>query len=427
MSELFRLFRLSGRGGTVLEKLFNYLKGYLILELCGESKERFINLCKNKEIEIIHIFSVKGCLYCKIDCRAYKDLRPLIKKTHCYPKIKEKRGIPFLMQEIKERKGLVLGTILFFLILGQCSGRIWHIDVQGGFLHTRQQILQVLKDEMQVYGGVPAGVVDCFQIEKRLRLDYNEIGWISVEKKGCRLYVMLNESVMPKLIKEQEEPCHIIAERDGVVTGLEVLAGVPMVKIGDTVQKGDILISGIIPIVGDYDAFIRNQPVRAEGKVFLETEFEYASGFRLQYEKKRITGEKTGWAFFVFHRKLFSYIPRYSEGKYDIMCIDIVPYVFDDYQAPVLMKKYRCLRYETVQGKMTEAEAKEKAAALWNEFLADWEAQGVQIMTSHVTTEIQKSLCKTTGTVTACGNFISYQKILEEEWAIKDEYNGDNP
>ena len=38
----------------VFEKLFYYFKGYLILELCGDSKERFINLCKNKEIEIFN-------------------------------------------------------------------------------------------------------------------------------------------------------------------------------------------------------------------------------------------------------------------------------------------------------------------------------------------------------------------------------------
>jgi tRNA U38,U39,U40 pseudouridine synthase TruA len=36
----------------MLEKLFYYLQGYLILELNGDSKERFINLCKNKDIEI---------------------------------------------------------------------------------------------------------------------------------------------------------------------------------------------------------------------------------------------------------------------------------------------------------------------------------------------------------------------------------------
>ena len=38
--------------------LFCYFQGYLILELCGNEKERFINLCKNKEIEIIQIFLI---------------------------------------------------------------------------------------------------------------------------------------------------------------------------------------------------------------------------------------------------------------------------------------------------------------------------------------------------------------------------------
>ena len=74
--------------------------------------------------------------------------------------------------------------MLFILIITQCSKRIWHIDVQGGFLHTRQQIMRVLNDELNIYGGVISELVDCFEIEKRIRLDYNEIGWISVEKKA---------------------------------------------------------------------------------------------------------------------------------------------------------------------------------------------------------------------------------------------------
>ena len=41
---------------NMLDELLLYLKGYLILELYDGQRERFINLCKNKEIEIIHIF-----------------------------------------------------------------------------------------------------------------------------------------------------------------------------------------------------------------------------------------------------------------------------------------------------------------------------------------------------------------------------------
>ncbi len=411
----------------MLEKLFYYLQGYLILELHGECKERFINLCKNKEIEIIQIFLINQNWYCKLRCRDYKKLKVFIKKTGCVCRIKEKRGLPFLLRKIRKRRGLLIGGVLFLLVLFQCSGRVWYISVEGGFLHTREQMLQVMKQELGICGGVLGVQVDCFEIEKRLRLDYNEIGWISVEKKGCCLFVRLNESTMPKIVGTREEASHIIAEQDGIVRKLEVLAGIPQVKVGDSVKKGDILISGIIPIMGDYEDFIRNETVAAEGNVYLESDFSYQARFLVTYEKKNYKKERFGLEIFLLNRKLFSYIPRYSEGKYDIISTDIVPYAFEDYQVPVLLRKYRLQQYDTELVTMTKEEVEKKADVLWQSFLKDWEAQGVQVLSADYAREIRQKVCYIEGTVRACGNFISYQEILEEEWKIEDEHRGDNP
>ena len=289
----------------MLEKLFYFLQGYLILELCGDSKERFINLCKNKEIEIIQIFLINDRWYCKIKCRDYKKIRPYIKKTGCISKIKSKIGLPFLWRRVKKRKGLLLGGALFLFIITQCSGRIWYIGVEGGFLHTREQMTQVMKEELGVYGGILGKQVDCFEIEKKLRLDYNEIGWISVEKRGCRLFVMLNESTMPKQVETREEPSHIIASQDGIVRKIEVMAGIPQVKVGDEVKKGDILISGVVPIMGDYEDLIRNNPVAAEGAVYIESEFSYTARHSMVYEKKNFQKERLGLEFFYWNANYF--------------------------------------------------------------------------------------------------------------------------
>ena len=411
----------------MIEKLFYFLQGYLILELYGDSKERFINLCKNKEIEMTQIFMINKQWFCKIKCRDFIKIKTFIKKTGCMCKIKKKCGLPFMLRKIKSRKGILMGSVLFYIILTQCSGRIWNISVDGGFLHTREQILQVMAEELGVYGGISGSQIDCFEIEKKLRLDYNEIGWISVEKKGCKLHVMLNESTMPKESVQREYAAHIVAEHDGIVRKVEVMSGVPMVKAGDEVKKGDILISGILTFEGDYDEIIRKEPVGAEGKVYLESDFSYQAGYSLTYEQKNYKNKRYGLEFFMFDKKIFSYIPRYSEGKYDIMSIDIVPFCFEDYKVPVLFKKYKLLAYDSELIKLTETELSDKIKNDWNEFLADWEKQGVQIIRNSYTTDSMLKKCIVNGTITACGNFISYQEILEEEWKNKDEYSGNNP
>ena len=411
----------------MLEKLFYFLRGYLILELQGDATERFLNLCKNRGLEIRHIYTINKIWYLKLTCKEFKIIYSGFKKSGCRCRIVKKIGLPFLITKCKKRKGLLLGGLLFALILWQCSLRIWEIEVEGGFLHTREQITNIMEEQLGIYGGVLSAQVDCFEIEKKLRLTYNQIGWISVEKRGCHIYVMLNESTMPKEAGTRQTPGHIVAERDGIVRRMEVKKGIPMVKIGDTVKKGDVLISGVVPIIGDFEELLRNEPVAALGSVYIQSDFSYDMSFPLYYEQKNFKNNYTGVEFFWKKRKLFSYIPRYSEGKYDIMCIDIVPYAFKDYNAPVLIRKYKIMPYDSQLIKMSEQEANEKAESLFQKFLADWESQDVQILQSGFSSEVKGKSCLVTGTITACGNFISYQDILEEEWKTEHEYRGDNP
>jgi hypothetical protein len=130
---------------------------------------------------------------------------------------------------------------------------------------------------------------------------------------------------------------------------------------------------------------------------------------------------------FWFGQKIFSDIPRYSEGKYDIMIVDVIPFCFEDYQAPVLFKKYKLLAYDSELVKLSENDILDKVNVDWEAFLSDWRSQGVQIIRANYATDILQKKCMVTGTITACGNFISYQEILEEEWKNQDEYSGNNP
>lgn len=410
----------------MLEKIFLFCKGYVIVKIEEAAKERFLNLCKAKEIEIIDIVSVNSSIYGKMTGKDYLKIKPIVKKTHCCPSIQKKVGLPFVSRKLQKRKGILVGVCLSLFLLLQLTGRIWYIDVTGGFVHTREQIVQLLKTDMQVYAGMGSEAADCMEIEERIRLIYNEIGWVSVEKKGCNLYIRLNESVMPDIPEMQEKICHVVAEKDGVVRKIEVISGIAQVHVGDTVKKGDILISGIMPMVGDYDELIENRPVGAKGNVYIESEFSYHVVYSMQKEEKTETGQRKGVALFFKEQKLFSYIPRYSEGKYDIITTDIVPFVFLDFQVPFLIRIYQLRSYETEIKKVAISEAERKAQTAWEAFLSDWRAQGVEIRKEAFSVETDAAQCKASGSGIALGNFISYREIKSEEWMIDDEYSGDN-
>lgn len=408
------------------EKLFRLANGYVIVELCGLYPERFFNLCRNRNITLSEIFYVDRCCFCKMSLKDYRQIRPVAKKAHCIPKVKKRAGLPFLLKKAAKRKGFLLGFVLSVFLAWQCSLRIWNIEINGGFLHTKEQMLDYLEGE-GIYAGIKSEEIDCFELEKQMRLQFPDIGWVSAEIKGTNLYINLNESVMPKEADLKTGEYHIVAAQDGVVEKISVRAGVPQVKAGDTVKKGDILISGVVPIVGDNELLIRKQPLAAQGEVIIQSNFSYSADYSMYYTKKTVTERKRGILIMVFGKKLFSYIPSYSIGKYDIMTVDMKPVMFEEFSFPVRIRDYYVLAFEESRERYTKEEAvqlaKEKLAA----FLKDWEQQKVEILLQDISFEVLQNVCQARGIITARGNFISYEEIAEEEWRTENEHSGDNP
>ena len=147
----------------------------------------------------------------------------------------------------------------------------------------------------------------------------------------------------------------------------------------------------------------------------------------MEYEAKSETNVKKGVGFFWFQKKLFSYIPRYSEGKYDIIISDMVPFVFRDFQVPFRVRKYVIRAYVPVKIKMTKEEAERKATEMYHTFLDDWETQGIHIIEEQFSVEAGRFFCTAKAEGIVRGNFISYREISEEEWQPENEYNRDNP
>ena len=86
--------------------------------------------------------------------------------------------------------------------------------------------------------------VDCPGISKAIRKEYNDIVWVSASIDGSRLKIQIkeNEDTFQEEVQGTEEvsekPTDLIAEEDGVITGIITRSGVPQVHIGDSVKKG---------------------------------------------------------------------------------------------------------------------------------------------------------------------------------------------
>jgi similar to stage IV sporulation protein len=256
----------------------------------GQSPERFINLCSNRLIYIWNLNHVERNYEFNITLKDYYKLKQISRKTGTIPYIKKRCGFPFLLHKYRKRKGYAAGILLFCTILYILSLYIWDINILGGHSYTPEAMVKFLKTN-DVYVGLQKKNINCQEIEELIRGTYTDIGWVSAEIKGTRLIIKITETNMPAPAVTATENCHIIASKDCIITNIITRTGTPLVEKGSVVKKGDILVSGVVDIIGDNDILVGKEPVIADADVTGKTYYNYKESFSLNYVEKQYTGK----------------------------------------------------------------------------------------------------------------------------------------
>ncbi|ROR29326.1 hypothetical protein EDD66_103262 [Mobilisporobacter senegalensis] len=412
----------------MLIKLLRWFSGYLLVEIKGYSPERFINLCSNNNILIWKLKKISTGYEFYISVKGFKKLRPIVKKTRTRPFIIKRFGFPFLMNRGKKRKFFLIGIFLCVIILYSLSLFIWDISIEGEYTNTKEVILEYL-DSQGVYSGVLKRNVNCQTIEEKLRKQYVDIGWVSAEIRGTRLLLKITETNILDIKEKKEEPHHIIATKDGIITSIVTRKGTPKVKIGSIVKKGDIIVSGIIEIIRDNTEIINKEVVPSDADVRMKTVYNYNDSLPLDYIKKDYTLKtKKGYAISIFNRKIILYKPLKRYNKYDIIVNDNNIKLGENFYLPVIFHVTEYREYLEDNSIYSEEEAKKIVQDKLDLFISKLTDKGVVVIENNVKIAIKKDTCIASGKIIVEESAIKEQAIDDSEWRITetDELSGDD-
>ena len=227
----------------LIRAFWAYVLGYLVLVVRGEHPERFINLAAMRGVTLWDAIRVnQETILVKVAARSFKPIRHLARRTNTRVRIREKGGLPFVLQRLRRRWMLAGGAITFCLLLYLFSSLIWTVDIVG----TRQLDPGQIRREAALAGLYPGNLhflVNGKEVADRLMREMPGIAFAEVEFRGTRASIKIYERVSPL---PSLGAANIVSVKDGVVKEILVLAGVPQVKDGDLVRTGQILISGSI-------------------------------------------------------------------------------------------------------------------------------------------------------------------------------------
>ncbi len=315
--------------------IYRYFHGYINVVTKNTSPERLFNMFKNLNVDLWNVKECADEVGFNILVRDFKKNKRLLKKANVKWKINGRWGLPFILYRNRHKKMLTLGTILSLGIIYYMSGYIWSINIEGNYSYTYGEITDVLS-EINVKTGIRKNQLSGEEIEKFLRNKYFDINWVSVEIKGTVMNINIKENFYGIVSGEIDVPCHIVAAKDGVVNSIITRNGVPMVKAGDEVKKGDILISGTIQVFDDYGEVLSTRNETADGDVYIDVTYDYNETIKRIYSEKVYTGKEKE-QYFVFFNRQYMCIKagKVKYEKYDTITEEIPVMFGEDFIAPV--------------------------------------------------------------------------------------------
>ena len=210
-------------------------------------------------------------------------------------------GLPLLAGRILRRPGLILGGVLALALLIVSRLYVWDIRVTGNREMSAAEVTAVLGESGFGVGSYLPGF-SAGEVENRVLLASDRLAWISIHMEGTVAKVQVLERKVKPPREEQLRPADLVARTDGQIETVELFRGNPVVRAGQAVRRGDLLVSGIFE-----NENIGCRFTRAAGRVTARTEHQLTVEIPLQDTEKVYYATEKGdvWLnFFAFTGKI---------------------------------------------------------------------------------------------------------------------------
>lgn len=274
--------------------LLNFLRGTVTLLVSGAEPEIFLNQCARAKIGFWGV-DRREQFSLTIQLPRYELARAeqIAQRCQCTVESKTNFGLPFFLLRFRKRYAIMLGVLVCLLSVAFLSRFILIIEIEGNQNITSAEILSTLRQHGVKLGSYGPGI-NQRQLSNEMLLSMDELSFFSLNLHGTRAQIIVRERTpRPDIVKENEI-VNIVAEHAGTVTQVKMTGGQRRCVAGDTVEKGDVLISGLVDIQeGPYsEADLGTSLHRAQGKVYASTNRNLEAKVPLSAEVKQHTGEE---------------------------------------------------------------------------------------------------------------------------------------
>ena len=388
-------------------KILEYVSGYVNIVIEGYYIEQFINICNNKQIDLWNIKKENSIkVYASVCITDFKKLKQICKKTKCKIKIQSKKGLPFIIKKYKKRKFFFIFLLLIILTIIILSNFIWNIEIESDADIPKEEILELAQSEgLEI--GKRKGAIDTKAVINKIRLERDDISWVGIEIDGTNATIKLVKADEKPEIINDDEYCNIVADKNAMILKVSAQNGTPLVKEGDIVTNGDVIVAGWME--GKYTG---KQYVHAQAEIQAKVWYTTTEKVYLQETKKVETGEaKSSYSVKInnFQINLLKTLPKFE--KYDTIEENKKLKLFSNFYLPFELVKYTYKEYKEEQVVHSIEEAKQIGIDRAKESLQE-KIDGKEILDKQVKVRTEKDYIEVEVTYEVKENIGIKEKIV---------------
>lgn len=335
------------------------------VQLSCQEPRRVGNLFLHRKIAAGRMHVEDGRIVFDLPLWSFRKTTALLSQYGIPFEIRKKEGLPFLFQKYRFRFGIFIGILCYALLLLWASSVIWSVRIVGLDGGSDAAVLEKL-DDMGLGVGKKKKYVDPTGIANRYMIENGEFSYMAINLLGNCAEVVVRPQKEVKAPKK-DVPSSIVAGYDGLIERIELYSGRILIDSGGVVQKGQVVVSGLLPDEKDGTYTL----VRADARVFARITREFTVTVDLTEEIPIESGtprKRAGKALCFFGKRINIYkSPCLLDEQYDIIRVDRYAVLGKNVSLPIGISETFAAAKETETIHRTTAEA----AALAGKRLAD--------------------------------------------------------
>lgn len=395
------------------------LSGYLTIQISGNRVERFFQLCVNYDIVLWNITICEKDVYrCCIRLCDFTKIRPLCRKTKTRVRIEHRYGLPKYYKRYYKRIVFLLASCAMLFGIYWCSTFIWNIEIIGNSFISDENICRFLS-KSDIGCGVKKTHIDTDKLELALRKNYAQIIWSSAYMDGTTLVIYVKEQIKNEQNNslDSDSCTDIVAAKNATVASIITREGTPLVKAGDEVLRGDLLVSGVSDILDDNGEILCSIYDQADADIMGYVDYYFSKSIPMTSILSIYRDEITTNYFLRFGNHYFT-LPN-KKVPYEDYCI-IRDYkqlkITDYFYLPVYFGKTQYVKRTPGVYNIALSRAKEIAKEEFMVFIKNLEENGVSIIDKNVMIKEMGNCYEVTGHVYALESIVTERDHLENEF-----------